>query len=430
MKNRGFTLIELLAVLVILSIIALIAVPIIQNMIRDSRKNATLRSAEFYIDAINETIASRQASIDFDLDDGTYNINSDGNLCLDDECSDIFEVEVENTRPTSGSVDIENNRVVSVSSLYFPKYKYNISTVDGNLTASKSSGTHIYNSGDVVYFDVASGSTCSENEYKKSLGEYETIAFLQHEVKKTVTDYGNSKSGYNGIDNKDANQNSCLKFYVVGSAGNRVTLILDHNTTDEVAWSDTANYKSGPITALNVLKSDTNGWKGVLTPTNYTYKRAANSCYVTSDDDISVSQDCDAINYTIDYNGYNARLITAEEVVKIVNISTELGKTKVVALNQSSISTDELKTKMGWLYDRVLIPEGYELGIPNNSTTDSSFTGGYWTATASSWFYNLESDPDAPDAISVRPVLLKSSGLSDSEIGVRPVIEISKDKLK
>ena len=154
MKNRGFTLIELLAVLVILAIIALIAVPIIQNMIRDSRKNATLRSAEFYIDAINDTIASRQANIDFDLEDGTYNINSDGNLCFDEACSNIFEVEVENTRPTSGSVDIENNRVVSVSNLYFPKYKYDVSTVDGSLEASKSLGTHIYNSGDVVYFDV------------------------------------------------------------------------------------------------------------------------------------------------------------------------------------------------------------------------------------------------------------------------------------
>ena len=135
--KKGFTLIELLAVLVILAIIALIAVPIVQNMIRDSKKNATLRSAEFYIDAINKSIASKQASIDFDLNDGTYKINEQGNICLDEECTEIFEVEVENTRPTSGSVDIENNRVVSISSLYFPKNKYNVSTVDGNLVASK-----------------------------------------------------------------------------------------------------------------------------------------------------------------------------------------------------------------------------------------------------------------------------------------------------
>ena len=428
MKDRGFTLIELLAVLVILAIIALIAFPIVQNMIHDSRKNATLRSAEFYIDAINKSIANKQANIDFDLDDGTYNINSFGNICLDDECSDIFEVEVENARPTSGSVDIENNRVVSVSNLYFPKYKYNVSTVDGDLVASKVSSIHTYKSGDVVYFDVASGFTCTEDEYKKSSGTYETIAFFMNDnVKETVTDYGNSKSGYNGIDNKDANQNSCLKFYVVGSTNDRVALILDHNTSDKVEWSSKANYKSGPVTALNVLKNDTKDWKGVLNPTNYTYKREKDSCYVHSDEEIDVPQACDAINYAIDYTGYNARLITSEEVAKIVNISTELGKTKIVALNQSSISTDELKTKVGWLYDRVLISEGYELVIPNKPITDFSLTGGYWTATASSWFYNEELNPDA---ISVRPALLKSSGINDREIGVRPVIELAKDKLK
>ena len=427
--KKGFTLIELLAVLVILAIIALIAVPIVQNMIRDSRKNATLRSAEFYIDAINKTIASRQASIDFDLEDGTYNINSDGNLCLDDECSDIFEVEVENTKPTSGSVDIENNRVVSVSNLYFPKYKYNISTVDGSLEASKSSNTHTYKSGDVVYFDVASGSTCTEAEYKKSSGTYETIVDWNGTkyISETVTDYGNSKSGYNGIDNKDANQNSCLKFYVVGSTSDRVALILDHNTSDEVVWSDTENYKSGPVTALAALKEDTSSWEGVLTPTSYTYKRTANSCYVASDSDIGISQDCDAINYTIDYTGYNARLITIEEVVKIANISTELGKTEVVTLNQSSISTDELKTKIGWLYDRIYMPKGFVVSIPNKPINNITTIVGYWTATPSLFFHD---DELAPHAIRVRAASLKSNNIGDNETGVRPVIEILKDKLK
>ena len=48
MNKKGFTLIELLAVIVILAIIALIAVPIVLGIIEDSRKSATLRSAEHY----------------------------------------------------------------------------------------------------------------------------------------------------------------------------------------------------------------------------------------------------------------------------------------------------------------------------------------------------------------------------------------------
>ena len=428
--KKGFTLIELLAVLVILAIIALIAVPIVQNMIHDSRKNATLRSAEFYIDAVDQAISIRQTDIKFDLENGTYIVNQNGNLCINDACSETLLVDVENTKPTSGSVDIEDNRVVSINNLYFPKYKYNVSTINGILVASKNLNTRAYKSGDVVYFDVENGKVCSETEYKKSLGEYETFTILSYEdsTKKMVTDYGNSASGYNGIDNKDTYQNSCLKFYVINSTDDRVTLILDHNTLDKVSWSDVANYKNGPITALEALKDDTSAWKGMLTPTSYTYKRSANSCYLNSDGDISVSQDCDAINYTIDYAGYNARLITIEEVVKIANISTELGKTEVVTLNQSSISTDELRTKIGWLYDRVLaVDEKYDLGIPNKPITNTGYTGGYWTATASSWFYD---EGLSPDAISVRSALLKSNGIGDLEIGVRPVIELAKDKLK
>ena len=41
MKRKGFTLIELLAVIVILAVIALIATPIILNMINDAKKRAS-----------------------------------------------------------------------------------------------------------------------------------------------------------------------------------------------------------------------------------------------------------------------------------------------------------------------------------------------------------------------------------------------------
>jgi len=49
MKNKGFTLIELLAVIVILAIIALIATPIILNIIEDARGAAKIESAKLVL---------------------------------------------------------------------------------------------------------------------------------------------------------------------------------------------------------------------------------------------------------------------------------------------------------------------------------------------------------------------------------------------
>ena len=55
-KNKGFTLVELLAVIVILAIIALIATPIILNVISDAKKQAALESFKGYIDGAEKAI--------------------------------------------------------------------------------------------------------------------------------------------------------------------------------------------------------------------------------------------------------------------------------------------------------------------------------------------------------------------------------------
>ncbi len=55
MKN-GFTLVELLAVIVILAIIALIATPIVLSIIDDTKKSSMLRSAEMYLNGVENSI--------------------------------------------------------------------------------------------------------------------------------------------------------------------------------------------------------------------------------------------------------------------------------------------------------------------------------------------------------------------------------------
>ena len=56
-QNKGFTLIELLAVIVILAIIALIATPIILNVINDAREKSAVDAGYGYVDAVEKYIA-------------------------------------------------------------------------------------------------------------------------------------------------------------------------------------------------------------------------------------------------------------------------------------------------------------------------------------------------------------------------------------
>ena len=58
MKKKGFTLIELLAVIVILAVIALIATPLIMNVINDARKNSAKDSAYGIVKAMETSMAT------------------------------------------------------------------------------------------------------------------------------------------------------------------------------------------------------------------------------------------------------------------------------------------------------------------------------------------------------------------------------------
>ena len=116
MKNKkGFTLIELLAVIVILAIIALIATPIILNIIDDTRDSSQLRGAELYLDTVTKSIAAAQLNTS-SIPDGEYTIMSNGNLCNElngTTCAGTeIEVDVDKTIPT-GTVVIKNSRVVA-----------------------------------------------------------------------------------------------------------------------------------------------------------------------------------------------------------------------------------------------------------------------------------------------------------------------------
>ena len=130
MKRKGFTLIELLAVIVVLAIIALIATPIVMNTIKKSKKGAAERSADSFVKQVETTVETERLSGNI-IEDGEYEITSDGNLCKDKSasCSDENKIKIEmsGTKPTSGKVKITNGIVQISTKLTVGDYdvKYN-----------------------------------------------------------------------------------------------------------------------------------------------------------------------------------------------------------------------------------------------------------------------------------------------------------------
>ena len=257
-----------------------------------------------------------------------------------------------------------------------------------------------YNDGDVVYFDIEKGSACSAEQYN-----------LQ-----------NSNTGYNGIDNKNENQNSCLKFYAFNDTGGyTVKLVLDHNTTATSMWNSSGRFWDGPNEVLITLKSDTKDWKGTSVLSNYTTGP-------------------DSKRYTADYSGYTARLISTNEVAQITKYIdydenvTATNETFFFDSNkflESSTCTIGNTTgcKYGWLYDRTNV-NCLENGCFNNSDTE---TAGYWTISSSPRISETVThqicDGRVTYGISHRGRIGKTCPNQEGHYGVRPVIEVSKNIL-
>ena len=121
-KNKGFTLIELLAVIVILAIIALIATPIVMNLISKARKSAAEDSAygmvkaaeSYYAGTLLETSGN---GISKDL---IFSCTKDG--CKIDEDK---ELTFNGSKSSSGTITIKTDGKVQITDLIINNYTCN-----------------------------------------------------------------------------------------------------------------------------------------------------------------------------------------------------------------------------------------------------------------------------------------------------------------
>ena len=115
MKKKGFTLIELLAVIVVLAIIALIATPIVLNLINNAKEGAAKSSATAYVKAVENGVVQELLSSNDQSYTGRFEIDSTGlKLVSDTDSNKKITVDVSGKLPKENSyVLLDENGTVT-----------------------------------------------------------------------------------------------------------------------------------------------------------------------------------------------------------------------------------------------------------------------------------------------------------------------------
>ena len=240
------------------------------------------------------------------------------------------------------------------------------------------SGKTEYAVGDEVYFDPVKGQRCYSDE----------------------------------VWNLDDKSRTCYKWNVIktsDSSSDTVELLLDHDLPGDTAWISLEDYvsaggtteeygsygnnKYGPITALKHLKQATDSWNGVVT--------------LTSADNVTRDNGSDG-NYTINYEGYKARLISGQEIADIAGNPVWMP------------DGNYIKGLPTWLYSNMAI----SADMSDMSDIDIYEHIAYWTDSAGSSYpvdaWNVYYD----GALNYDIFVSYASGS-----GVRPVVKILKSNL-
>ena len=321
--KKGFTLLEMLAVIVVISILSLIILPNIMGQLADKKEEISKVSQQIILSAAelyaNETGNTYQTITINDLVEA-------GKLeqpIIDQKTGKEISLTKEISIDASG-----NACIVGVDGCDRITYKQ-------------------HKNGEIVYFNPETGKKCASSEAVNTTG---------------------TKIG-------------CMKWYAFNdeSESATVNVILDHNTTANVAWNSTGN-NSEMKEAKEALKTDTSTWENT------------------------------------------ARLITANEIAKITGHPTfDASKENqkyfyIDSNNQTQTANASNKSKYAWLFDY----------------TDGCTSYGCNKADSSNPGY-LTSTPSKDDSTSAWRVDrlgdLVSLDVADPGYGVRPVITISKFKL-
>ena len=403
-KKNGFTLIELLAIIVILAIIAVITVPIILNIIENSKMGAAKDSAYGYKDSVNKWYVSKLTEDpNYVLNDGTYSVSELG-------------ATVEGKQPGSNSWVTISKTNVTDGCLQFDEYKVEIT--NGNV-------------GEASVGECSSIAELLDGNIADDGAKYLTIAQVVYYNPGSATEAARkcTQEEYVSENSTPGAVSGCMKWYLYSVKGNYANMMLDHNITiagaENGVWASSEDYSAGltalgsggyavgegigskaisagisypdsvtsflnygdgndddsgrgPVTALNTLKNITANWQ-TGTP-KVPNSSNANEHIIPS----SANYD----KYQISYEGYRARLITQEET-EYLGCKTNPNNSCPAWMNSATEEEDSIK---------------YE-NITGYWTSTANRYGNVWYVIYDRWLYISSAD--------------------NINIGVRPVITVS-----
>ena len=218
MQEKGFTLIELLAVIIILAIITLIAIPIVLNIIEDSKKTAMIQTSNQIIKAANLYYHNKELkgerlnkSVEFKFPGDMDKLNIQGQISGEGEM-----------------IMLEDQKIA----LVIKNEKYCITKAMDNDELIIQENYEECNLPDAVKGIMTSKNYCILD------GICENGTLINVKV--------NDTENYN--------------FYVINDLNDELTLIMDRNIGENIYWSYYYDTTKGPFTALQALKKSTDNW--------------------------------------------------------------------------------------------------------------------------------------------------------------------------
>jgi len=425
MRNKkGFTLVELLAVILVLGLVLVIAVPSVNKYLKSSKQkafdvqiNTMVEAVEAYANTFRKVLPQNNGE---EVRITLGQLKAEGlikNDMTDPKTDKYFDDAIEFTIRKNGNNFIyevdestiitrntkTNSPTIKLSGDIVEYYKVGDVFVESGYTAFSYAGEEITN----VVSDASTLTLTTTGVFKVKYIATDNNGITTTAIRNIIVSAGtkykdgaplyfNPTTGLKCLPtdavSTTGTKSGCMKWYVFldSEGSNTVKLLLDHNTTATVAWN-TDSTGTTSDTANAQLQLDAAGWKQTINGTS---------------------------------SSISARMITAQEINQIAPTITASD------WNQNDKNTwYYLHTGTTTIYEGVVGSNKYAWVIDNTNGCNNYGCNNYSVGTSGYWTSSYSNDNLA--------WLVHSNGhmtthdITSSEYyGIRPVITISKDVFK